>query len=171
MANYTINMIYLGNFADIDPTEGNWGSENAADLIGTYSGFSMVTATEVDGDDNGIIVDNEATAAVNDRVEYDVGGGQVSVLQDSANLFDARITLADGSTIDLPVNIRQMENGDVFMSSNTGLDNLDILGIQLLGVNNASYSGTGVNQSVDNTTVCFVEGSRVAIPGGWCAVE
>lgn len=171
MANHNITMIYLGNYADIDPTEGNFLSENAADLIGTYNDFSTVNVTEVDGDDNGAIVDDEATASAFDRVIYDVPNGTIAVKQDSANLFGARITLADGSTVDLNVNIRQMENGDVFMSSNTGLDNLDIRGIQLLSVQEVNFSGTGVGQSVDNTTVCFGAGTRIATPSGWQAVE
>ncbi len=171
MANYTIDMIYLGNFADIDTDETNAVTENPGDLLGSYTGFTLVTATEVDGDNDGGIVDNEYAASVNDRVEYDLGSGPVSVQQDSANLYSARITLADSSTVTVNVNIRQMENGDVFMSSNTQLDNLDIRGIELIGVQNVTYMGTGVNQSVDGATVCFTAGTQIDTPQGWTAVE
>lgn len=171
MATYTPTVIYLGNFADIDTNESNASSENAASLLGTHTGFSLHQITEIDGDNNGGIVDDEYAASANDRVEYDVGNGFVSVKQDSANLFEAVITLADGSTQTLDVNIRQMENGDVFMSSNTLLDNLDIRGIELTSVRNTNYAGTGTNQSVDNTTVCFCARTRIETASGWVRVE
>lgn len=171
MANYNITMVYLGQYADIDPTEGNSVSESPNTLLGTYTGFDLVEAVEVDGDNNMGIMDNEYASSANDRVEYDLGSGPISVQQDSANLYEAAITLADGSTITLNVNIRQMVNGDVFMSSNTGLDNLDIRGIELLSVTNVNYSGTGVNQSVDNATVCFARGTRIATPDGMRKIE
>ncbi|WP_339106690.1 Hint domain-containing protein [Roseovarius rhodophyticola] len=95
----------------------------------------------------------------------------MSVHQDSANLFEAKITLVGGGAITLNVNIRQMENGDVFMTSGTGLDNLDIAGIELLSVVETNFSGTGIGQSVDNTTVCFAKGTLIATPSGAKRVE
>lgn len=171
MAVFAPTVIYLGNFADIDTDETNASSENAASLLGTYTGFSLHQITEIDGNDDGGIMDDEYASSASDRVEYDVGNGFTSVKQDSANLFEAIVTLADGSTQTLNVNIRQMDNGDVFLSSNTLLDNLDIRGIELTGVQNTTYAGTGVNQSVDNTTVCFCAGTRIDTPSGAVPVE
>ncbi len=101
----TFNVFYLGNAADIDPTEGNPLAENATTLTGTTFGsasdplssnihsLSPGTTGFTGGSDPGAYeVDN---ATVNEDFSLDGGADQIF---DGVVIYNATLTYADEST-------------------------------------------------------------------------
>ena len=155
----------LGSAADVDPNEGNFNSENAANLLGTYptSALSMVDVVGNDGNNDGTISDNDL-GSTSDTVSID---GSTTAF-DSTMAFSATITRGDGSTYNTTVGVIQMTDGGVFLLpiSETDLDFLNIQSVQLTAVLNANYTGayvTTAGRSIDNTkVVCFTRGTMIA---------
>lgn len=175
----TVTMLYIGNFADVDTSESDANAENLSPIIGATasdtSGLQTVAVTNIDVNNDGAIYDNEFSAYANDSMQYDLGGGAVSVQADTTLLLNVSILLGDGSTIFAQVLGIQTTNGDLFISDllNSGsLDNLDIQSITIDSVDSHNYAGYYSNQSADNINiVCFARGTAILSANGEIPVE
>lgn len=68
--------------------------------------------------------------------------------------------------------ILQTPSGETFLNEFSGsLDNLDIQSITPTGVNNAFFSRDTTSSSINNTTVCFGQGTEILTPDGLRLVE
>ncbi|MEL7187340.1 MAG: Hint domain-containing protein [Pseudomonadota bacterium] len=167
------NWISIGVRADLDPTEGNFESENSATLLGTIdnSMMSIVSAVANDGNGDGIIW------------EDDLGGGETVTVDgttsgfDSVQAYNATVNLGDGSSFTTTLGVVQLSNGEAYIvpTNKTYLDNLNIQSIDLTSVLVDDFDGmfsTSAARSVDNSTfVCFADGTLIDTPDGPRAVE
>ncbi|MDG1290394.1 MAG: Hint domain-containing protein [Lentibacter sp.] len=171
-------VIRLGNFsdgiADIDP-DGTGSAENAAALVSqTFTGatMSVETITYSDGNNDGFIDFDDTVGPGGDYITYDLGSGPVSETLDQGVWYDVDILLGDGSTLSTSAMIFQTPSGETFLNEfSSSLDNLDIQSITPTGVNNAFFGRDTTSRSVDNTTVCFAEGTEILTPDGPRPVE
>ena len=118
----TFNVLYLGNFAAFDTTEGNTQAEQAATFVGqTFgsagdplhqyigslspgsSGFAGGGTTNYDQDNN----------AANDTFTIDGGGDQTF---DGTAVFNATLTYSDGTTAAISAVVFQDTAGNTYMS-------------------------------------------------------
>ncbi|WP_299679664.1 Hint domain-containing protein [uncultured Roseobacter sp.] len=160
--------ISIGSFADVDTTEGNTTSENAAALLGTYdnSVMSFVNATATDSNGDGVIWENDLGGAETITID-----GVTSTL-DSIQSYAATVTLGDGSTMLTSVGIAQLANGQAYVvpTDQTHLDNISIQSIELTSVENASYDGmyvSSASRSIDSSSVvCFASGTLIETDQG-----
>ncbi len=127
----TFDVIFLGNIADLDPTEGNGIAENAADIVGDTFGSSGDplhthiqtfapgstgftgggTPTDYDTDNN----------LYDDRFTIDGGGDQT---MDGAMVYTATITYIDGSTAVVSAVLFQDTSGNLYLAPELS-DNAD----------------------------------------------
>ncbi len=111
------SLIHLGTMADVDPNENNSGSENAADLIGTYGGSGnplyeqIVAATANDVDQDGTVADDDRGRSAE---TFTING--VDHALDSTQVYDATVTFADGTSGTFSAVVVQMDNGDVYLA-------------------------------------------------------
>lgn len=143
----TYNLISLGTFADIDPTETNGVSENAASLLTTFGSASaplsgaIVRATAVDLNGDGILADNDNTNAGN--AEHFLIDG-VQAYLDSTQVYNATVTFANGSSGQITAVVIQLTDGRVFLAPEFEINADSVLltsgpitSIQLTSVNTA----------------------------------
>ncbi|WP_135501535.1 Hint domain-containing protein [Roseovarius aestuariivivens] len=140
----SFTVISLGSAADVDPTETNTASENAADLIGTYGGAgdelyrNILDAQTFDTDGSGAVNDDDNGATpeniVIDGVTYQIDSGLV---------YDATVTFTDGSSGAFTAVVIQTTTGEIFMvpeltnnADNALLTSQPIESISLNAVNN-----------------------------------
>lgn len=168
--------IYLGNFADIDPNEGNTLAENASGLLGTYGTIAdplwkeRVTV-ETDSASSNIEEDNTGPNGI---MRFDLGAGQISSRLDSTVAYDALVTFTDGSTAMVNIDLAQTQTGDVFLVpyfNETVLGTKPVRSFELQTVQNASYSGMSQGAFDDVEFVCFTPGTGIATPKGEVPVE
>ena len=160
--------ISIGTFADVDPTEGNFLSENASLLLGTYDSADMsfveATANDINGD--GIIWEN------------DLGGGETITIDgvttgfDSVQTYTAIVTLGDGSRFKASVGVVQLTNGETYIlpTDETHLDSLNIQSIELVEVGVANFDGMHAKSAArsidDSRIVCFASGTLIETDHG-----
>ncbi|WP_127114584.1 Hint domain-containing protein [Shimia sediminis] len=161
--------LHLGSAADVDPTEGSYLSENAANLIGTYSNAVLSTVDAVGNDANGDGLISENDVSTNgDTISID----GVALVLDSIQAYSTTITRGDGTTYNTTVGVAQMADGNLYLIpiSETDLDFMNIQSVALTSVVNASFNGlytTSASRSIDNTrVVCFARGTRLVTPKG-----
>lgn len=161
--------LYLGNLADLDPTEGDASSvsENAGTLVGQSwdnTELSFVSTSYDDQNGDGSLSENPTTETIT------VDG--VPLQLDSIQAYDATVLLGDGSTLTVPVGIAQMTDGSTYLipSTEADLDNLNIQSIEIITLLSAGYVGmntTSAARSIDNSAiVCFAAGTLVETPQG-----
>ena len=180
----TWNAIYLGNYASIDPNEGNNTAENASVLVGeTFGGpgnpilEDETTITTYDGGGYNGALDNNNSGGSYDWIRTDIGNGLQWYRFDSAATYNATVTYVDGSTQNTVVVIFQDTNGNTFLApslSNNGnavLNDAPLQSLELNSVNGATYSGLADTRSTDVFIACFVRGSLVETPDGPRYVE
>ncbi|MEL7092028.1 MAG: Hint domain-containing protein [Pseudomonadota bacterium] len=171
MASVFSNLIFIGNFADMDTDESN--TSNEADLVsGTYNASDMAlhTLEFEDNNDDGVTWDDEM-GPPQEYVYYDVGNGPQAQLLDSTSDYTATVTLADGSSFTTHIAVIQLQNGDVFLgepaSYSGSLDNLDIRSITLDPNPNTDFAGFYSSNSISNASiVCFTRHTMVQTPDG-----
>jgi hypothetical protein len=175
MATTVGDMIFLGRFADIDTNEGNNSAENAGLLIGRYDSFNglrIVSVTNNDQNNDGMIADNERQQA--DFVQYTRDGVIYTTKPDTSLGARVRITDVNGGVSDISVVGIQMANGDFFITDmmNSGtLDNLTIRSVEVYSITGSAYDGYWANQVVSNTAVCFLAGTRILTARGEIRIE
>ncbi len=165
--------ISIGAYADLDPTEGNFQSEDANALLGTIdsSAMSFVSAVANDANGDGVIWEDDLGGQETITVD-----GVTSGL-DSVQSYNATVTLGVGSSFTTTVGVVQLANGEVYIvpTDETHLDNLNIQSIELTSVLHDDYDGmfaSSAERSVDNSSfVCFAEGTLIETPDGARAIE
>ncbi len=166
-------MFYIGNFADMDTNETDSDNENPNVVLGLYDALEFVEVSEVDGNDDGIIYDDETSST--DSLRYDISSGSTATALDSSSLYNAEILLGDGSTLLVPVLVIQAANGDVFISEYPAnpLDGLAIQSIRLVSLKTSQATGINAGMSdVQNATiVCYGAGTLMATPKGDIPIE
>ena len=174
MAVFINQMIFLGNFADMDTDETNGTTENPSWIIGNYDQPTMVEVTVNDVDDDGLILDDE-DGGPDEFLTYDAGSGPTSQLLDSTQVYFVDLVLEDGSIYNSAATVIQLQNGDVFatdVGNGGALDNLRFRSIELVNAANADLSGFNSASSADNTSVvCFTPGTMIETVHGAIAVE
>lgn len=71
----TSTFFFLGNFAEMDTDESDWDSKNPSTVLGNRDEISLVDVTEVDGDNDGAIMDDDP-GPTNNYLSYGTGVGR-----------------------------------------------------------------------------------------------
>ena len=161
----TVEMFYIGNFADMDTDESDWDNENPNVVLGTHDDLAITEVTEVDVNDDGVINDDEY--GTGDYLSYDTGSGVTNVNLDSSSLYNADILLGDGSTMSVRVLVIQAANGDVFISEFPAepLDGLSIQSISLVSLDTSEAAGinAGASDVQNASVVCYAAGTMIEV--------
>ncbi len=180
----TFEVLFLGNFADIDPTEGNDDMENAGSLVGVTMGsaanplafgnqhtlspinFAGGSSTSYDTDNN----------LSNDTFSLDGGPAQTF---DSAVVYNATITYTDGTPpATISAVIMQDTDGNVYLAPET-TNNADQAAITAAPIQSLTINSIIVATNIEGLTanraatdfVCFTAGTRISTANGQRAVE
>lgn len=180
----TFNVISLGTFASIDPTEGNTIAENASSLVGRTmgtvhdplweqvqqfspgtGGFGGGTSTAYDQNNN----------LANERFRINGGPNQTF---DASAIYNATITYTNGTTADITAVIFQDTAGNTYLapefsnnSDQTALQAGPIRSLRLNSLEGNNYSGLTGDRQATNFAVCFAAGTMIETPDGARAVE
>lgn len=174
----TFDVIYLGIYVDIDPTEGNEIPENGTALEGVCAGsdaaplwdniHTLAEGTDADGD--GLY--DQDNASSNDTFTIDGGAEQTF---DSVSRYDATITYGDGSTDTLTVILFQDTAGRVYLMPQKS-DNADqavLEGGPIKSITLDTYAGSywaGTFHDFEPASfaapACFAEGTLIRLARG-----
>lgn len=180
----TFNVISLGNFASIDPTEGNTQSENAASLVGqTFGGpgaalvndFASFSATGV-GFSGGVSTAYDMNNS-NSNDTFSIDGGAAQTFDGTA-VYNATITYIDGSTGTFTAVVFQDTAGNTYLapefSDNADMAVLEAGPIQSLTLNSLggnNFSGMSGSRETWDFVTCFTPGALISTPRGYVSVE
>lgn len=174
----TFDVFYLGTAADIDPTEGNYISENASVLVGNTYGeigdpllnhtqsFTSSGAGYGSGSASAYDTDNSTT---NDQ--FSINGGAAQTM-DGGAVYDATITYVDGTTATITAVVFQDIAGNHYlapeMSANTDQAALDAGPIRSLTLDSVITNNivVGADRVASTYAVCFTLGTAIATPQG-----
>ncbi len=185
----SFEVLYLGNLAIIDPTEGDQLLDQAAvnSLIGTYgSAADPLASTDnvmdwvADDFSNGQATNYDLDNS-NASDTFTVDGVQQTF--DAAMVFNAQITYFDGTTATITAVIAQADNGDTYLmpefSANSDQAAIEAQPIQSLQLISPIYAnntpGQGFNLVADRQDAdlvpCFGLGTVIATCRGEVRVE
>jgi len=175
----TWNAIYLGNFASIDPNEGNNTAENANVLVGEVFGGpgdpilqTETAVTTYDGGGFNDTLDNNNNGGSYDWINVDIGSGAQWYRFDSAATYNATVTYVDGTSANTVVVIFQDTSGNTFLApslssgGNAVLNAGPLQSLSLNSVSGATYSGLADERSEDVFIACFARGTLIETPTG-----
>lgn len=180
----TFNVIFLGNLADIDTTEGNTTAENASALVGSTfgsagnalvnniqsfspgsTGFGGGTSTAYDMNNNSA---NET---------FSINGGLDQTF-DGTSIYNATITYIDGTTATITAVVFQDTAGNTYLapefSANADQAALEAAAIRSISLDSLvgnGYSGLTGSRETFNFVTCFATGTLIATPTGQVAIE
>lgn len=165
MTTYTTQWIYLGIAAEMDTNEANWTNENDSVPIGSYgtSDMELADITVDDVDDNGVVRSDD-NGTTPEPVTYTTSGGTVNTFLDSGSRYNAEVTLSNGTTITVILDVFQTVDGGLFVSHDLDLDGLDITNVELTSFHSDSYWGVGhlVDYGIDGATIaCFASKTMI----------
>ncbi|WP_281859531.1 Hint domain-containing protein, partial [Litoreibacter halocynthiae] len=180
----TFNVISLGNFASIDPTEGNTTAENASSLVGQTIGgpgnslvnniqsFSPSGSGFGGGSTTAYDMNNSAA-----NESFSINGGAAQTF-DGTSIYNATITYIDGTTATITAVIFQDTAGNTYMapefSANADQAALEAGAIRSLSLDSLvgnSYSGLTGTRETFNFVTCFTTGVQITTPTGSVNVE
>ncbi|MGJ8547797.1 MAG: Hint domain-containing protein [Sulfitobacter sp.] len=181
----TFNVISLGNFAPIDPTEGNTTAENASTLVGNVFGtlydplweqvhsFSPGSTSYTGGNSNTAYDQNNFAA--NETFRIDGGANRTF---DASVVYNATLTYTDGTTATISAVVFQDTSGDLFLApefsvnaDQTALEAKAIRSLSLDSLSGNNYAGMNASRQTSNFAVCFTEGTLIRTPYGEIPVE
>jgi len=176
MATYSTQWIYLGTAAEMDTNENNWTNENDSVPIGSYGVADMEMADiTVDDVNNDGVVRSDDNGTTPEPLSYTTAsGGTVNTFLDSGSVYNAIVTLSDGSTLPMKIEVYQTQDGGLFLSRDDTLDNLTISNIEITSFDSDSYWGIGhlVDYGIDNTTIaCFASQTRIETAHGLVEID
>lgn len=191
----TFNVLYLGDFADLDPTEGrsrggnyepNYEVENAGSLVGMTFGSatspiqdSFATFSKISTTDGVYRTDNGGRGDNADDFQMQYADGTTAVLEmDSTVVYNATITYMNGETAQITAVLFQAQTGEVFLApefeQNSDQTWLEYRGIRSVTLDSlATSSSLGLNedrQSFEFVT-CFTEGTMILTAHGERPIE
>lgn len=183
----TADVLYLGNFSDMDTNEDKKGIvEDTSPIDGVTYGSaanplfsnSLVTANFNDSNNNGNLDSDHATSGVGESVSYDLGSGTTSSVIDTVATVSGTIYYKDGSSVTInEAYVYQLQNGDLFIynsnwSGSTDLNQNTGVGIESLDLDykidrewNDIYAGE------IESIVCFAAGTLIKTIKGECEIE
>lgn len=175
MTTYTTQWIYLGMAAEMDTNESNWTNENDAVPIGSYGVGDMELAdiTVDDVNDDGVVRSDD-NGTTPEPFSYTTSGGTVDTFLDSGSRYNAEVTLSDGSTMTLILDVFQTVDGGLFVSHDLDLDGLTIANIELTSFDSDSYWGIGhlVDYGIDGATIaCFASQTLIETNRGLVSID
>lgn len=178
----TFDVLYLGQFAALDPTEGNDVAENVNLLVGmTFGGagdplvddfyqFSKAT------NQSAIYRMNNARGYDSFNVSYN--GTNYTLNLDATVTYNALITYVDGTTATITAVVFQDTNGYTFLApefqNNADMAALEAKGIrsvEMLSVDGDKYSGMNENRETWEHAACFTQGTLIDTIDGPRAIE
>ena len=179
----TWNAIYLGNTGtfNIDPTEFNNTSENAAALVGLNIGDEtnplyerIVSVTALDGAGSAGVLETSRPGNGADRVSYTLPGATSTTTAtfEGMGVYEAEITFFDGTTGVVSAVIFQDEAFNLFLAPEVTA-NADsalyqsgpIRSISITSLTNNASNLTANRQGADFVT-CFAEDTLIRTPRG-----
>jgi len=174
----TFSAISLGILADIDTTEGNNISENAAALVGmTFGGVGdslvndFVTISSVGNPGSFYDMDNSP----NDRFSVDGGAAQTF---DGTAIYNATITYIDGTTQTYTAVLFQDTAGNTYLApefsanaDQTSLEAGAIRSITLDSLSGNDFAGMAASRESWNFVSCFVRGTKIETATGQVPVQ
>ncbi len=180
----TFNVISLGNFASIDPTEGNTTAENAASLVGqTFGGpgnalvnnFQSLSTGSTGFGGGGTTYYDQNNSLSNDT--FSINGGPDQTF-DGTSVYNATITYLDGTTATITAVIFQDTAGNTYLApeftanaDQTALEAGVIQSLSLDSLSGNNFSGMTGDRQTFNFVPCFTAGVRICTPNGRTAVE
>lgn len=165
------NLLYIGNFADMDTNESNMTNENPNLVAGTYGNGDMelLNVEFEDNNSDGVLMDNEAGGPI-EVARYTVGSNTYASNLDSTSVFNATITEGDGSSFNTLVTVIQLTNGDVFIAEYANNGTLDGKNIQSITLNtnpDTNYGGFFNDSSMTGVSVvCFTRDALILTVDG-----
>ena len=180
----TFNVISLGNFASIDPTEGNTQSENASSLVGqTFGGVGNALVNDFQKfstGSTGFGGGNTTAYDMNNSVSNDtfsINGGPDQVFDGTA-VYNATITYVDGTTATFTAVVFQDTTGNTYLapefSANADQAALEAAAIRSLSLDSLvgnNYSGMTGSRETFNFVTCFTTGALITTRNGVFPVE
>ncbi len=181
MTEFTFSVIYLGNYADYDPVDGNASPGDTSGLIGTYYGpgnaasDNIVEITAQDSNSDNLINSNDQASP--EAVSYDLGSGPVNTFYDSLFNVQTTVTFAPGSgqpDYNGIGGLIQTETGDLFFvmiddDAGFGANALDNVAIQSIGINSIDAFGSQQSATASDSqefVPCFTAGTLIKTPFG-----
>ncbi|NVO28469.1 Hint domain-containing protein [Donghicola sp. C2-DW-16] len=180
----TFNVLFLGQLASIDPTEGNDTAENAGALVGMTFGakgdplsddiytFSKNRTT------NAIYRMNNSGRNAYDTFNVNYNGTNYTLQLDATVTYNALITYSDGTTATITAVVFQDTNGYTFVApeysanaDQAALEAKAIRSITLLSLENDTYSGMNESRETWNYVACFTKGTLIDTIDGPRAIE
>ncbi|KNG93848.1 Hint domain-containing protein [Pseudaestuariivita atlantica] len=175
----TFNVISLGNYAAIDPTEGNTQSENASSLVGlTFGNLENPLWEQVQSLSPGSTGFGGGTASaydMNNSLSNDtfrLNGGPDQTFDGTA-VYNATLTYTDGTTGTITAVVFQDTAGNTYLapefSANADQATLEagaIRSMTLTSLVGNNYSGMTGSRETFNAAVCFAAGTKIATPDG-----
>lgn len=174
----TFSVISLGQFADIDPVEGNNTAENAGLLVGVTIGgtgdplVNDIVTLSVVGDTMGYY-DTDGKPAEHFRIND--GNPQ---RYDSIASYNATITFTDGTTGTVTIVVAQDTDGNLYLVPSAGssadlstLQSAPILSTTFDSVQSNTSPGLPKSQTPWNYVTCFLEGTLIETIDGPRAIE
>lgn len=173
----TFTAVSLGQFADLDPNEGNSTAENAGALVGvTVGGIGSPLVNE--------FVEWSAIGKARDEYQssgkptqnFQVDGGNPEKF-DSAVSYTATITYADGTTASVTVTVAQDTSGNLFLvpSAITGADLAALEAGPLQSITFDSVADASPSLPTDqgdwNYVTCFLAGTQIETAHGPRRIE
>ena len=117
----TVEVIYLGNFADADTNESTNAAENPGIFMGIFGSAGdplythEVVTTFEDVDESAGIDSNNLSG---EPISYDMGGGAVTTVIDALASVDLTVTYMNGSTVSYSnVVMFQDATGNLFLTN------------------------------------------------------
>ncbi len=177
----TFDVIFLGNFADVDTVAGNQTAENASALVGTtVGGIGNALANNIQtlspgtgGGSNGYY-DNDNSPSETFRID----GGPPQTF-DFALAYNATITYLDGTTAQVSAVVFQDVDGNTYLAPEFSFNGDQqaynanaLLSISLDSVLGDTYSGMTDDRVSENSfVICYTEGALIETPLGPVSVE
>lgn len=188
----TFDVIYLGNFASLDPTEGDQVLSQPAvnALLGTYgaAGNGLTDAANI----RELIPNAAGFAGGQQNAAYDMNNNAanegytidgVAQTFDASIVYNAVVTYPDGTTANITAVVFQSTNGDTYLapefSNNADQAILSAGPIQSIQFTSPIYAsgttGQGYNlfgdRVADQFVPCFTPGAVIATPRGEIPIE
>ncbi|WBU56099.1 Hint domain-containing protein [Paracoccus sediminicola] len=193
MQQLTIQQIYLGKHADLDPKEYGDGDQDGFNENETVPSFKpgvvfdetsmkLVEITQNDTvlDDDPLRLeenddwDHPTTPVRGDSYTYDAGdgAGEVTSYVDSVFQWEVTIISASGDVYKPTLSFVQLEDGSIFTNSSEYFDDWAIQSIRLDAPGRRDFYGSDVGRSIDNLEiVCYARGTMIASGGSDAPVE
>lgn len=187
----TADVLYLGNFSDMDTNEDKDGNvEDTSPIDGVTYGSaanplfsdSLVTASFNDSNNDGNLDSDHSThhgssSGVGESVSYDLGSGTTSSVIDTVATVSGTINYKDGSSVTInEAYVYQLQNGDLFIynsnwSGSTDLNQNTGVGIESLDLDYKNVEWYDIYAGEIESIVCFAAGTLIETIKGECEIE